>query len=617
MKIADRSGIGSAGAIAGGTKILPDLQTHLNWRWCIDCHTDACEHVKDGRRYLTRQEVNILVALRDGLQTKEIATLTGLTEGSVKVYLSRVYFILGVENRVQAALFAERFLGDQKVQVPRHRRSHMMAKLALLLLFVGTTAFSQSFQLHIDPSELSGTVNGATITPAIGPSGTVIVNGTGAVNFTPVPATPPGTGAYFTNCCASTNNAYFKWTGAQLGNLFTASQGSVTFYLTSRYSFAQRLTFGSSYRFAFDVQDAPGTHELGFYMVAVGGTTPRLELVYYRGLSAASGYYAPIGAEDNLFGAGVTLKVSITWSNGTMTLSLNDAVAQSSRYAAPIFTWGTTSAFTVGAQAGGSYVLDDIIDEFTVTAGSTAGVVPTFSSGTATIFPYNTASTFTVSATGSATLSESGTLPVGVTFDPASGILSGTSTASGAYPLTFVAQNGTGSATQAFNLVIGAAPVTQPPAPVAPVITSSATAAFVATNSGSFTVFATGSPAPALTLSGALPAGLTFDPNSGAIAGAAQLLGAFPVTVTAANSAGTVTQTLTITVTAPAVVTFTCPVVYDSTAQMLSITSCPAGALIPASAFSAFSFQMLMQTGSATWALDGKKFVASFGSTLP
>ena len=101
---------------------------------------------------------------------------------------------------------------------------------------------------------------------------------------------------------------------------------------------------------------------------------------------------------------------------------------------------------------------------------------------------------------------------------------------------------------------------------VAPAITSAATAAVVAGTPFSFTVQATGEPAPALTETGTLPSGLTFVNNgndtatiSGTSTGSG---GAYPITLTATNAAGTATQSFVLTnstapaITSPAAVTF-------------------------------------------------------------
>ena len=76
-----------------------------------------------------------------------------------------------------------------------------------------------------------------------------------------------------------------------------------------------------------------------------------------------------------------------------------------------------------------------------------------------TIFIEETASTFTVTATGfpTITFAITGTLPDGVTFDSATGILSGTPAVgtSGTYPLTITASNGISpNVTQNFTLTV-------------------------------------------------------------------------------------------------------------------------------------------------------------------
>lgn len=77
-------------------------------------------------------------------------------------------------------------------------------------------------------------------------------------------------------------------------------------------------------------------------------------------------------------------------------------------------------------------------------------------------------------------------------------------------------------------------------------------------NAFSFTVSASGSPAPAITVKGRLPSGVTFTDHgdgTGAIAGTPSpgAAGRYPLTFTANNTAGTATQAFTLTVTrAPA-----------------------------------------------------------------
>ena len=62
----------------------------------------------------------------------------------------------------------------------------------------------------------------------------------------------------------NTNNAYYKFTGATVGNIFNVNQGQITFNLTSRYSFAQRQASASAPRYSFDVRDGNGQHQFYF-----------------------------------------------------------------------------------------------------------------------------------------------------------------------------------------------------------------------------------------------------------------------------------------------------------------------------------------------------------------
>jgi Putative Ig domain len=142
----------------------------------------------------------------------------------------------------------------------------------------------------------------------------------------------------------------------------------------------------------------------------------------------------------------------------------------------------------------------------------------------------------------------SGKLPAGVTFvdnRDGTGRLAGIAAAGsgGVYKLTVTASNTGGKATQSFTLTVVQAPV----------ITTASAFTFVAGKTATFTVKSSGFPVPALSLSGTLPVGLSFVDNHNGTAtltgkpGAASG-GSYPVTITAANSAGTTTQTFTLVV---------------------------------------------------------------------
>lgn len=57
---------------------------------------------------LTRREAEVLRLVREGLANKQIARSLGITERTVKAHLTSVFQRIGVVDRVQAALWAER-----------------------------------------------------------------------------------------------------------------------------------------------------------------------------------------------------------------------------------------------------------------------------------------------------------------------------------------------------------------------------------------------------------------------------------------------------------------------------------------------------------------------------
>jgi hypothetical protein len=157
--------------------------------------------------------------------------------------------------------------------------------------------------------------------------------------------------------------------------------------------------------------------------------------------------------------------------------------------------------------------------------------------------------TLTITATGfpAGTFTETGALPSGVTFvDNGNGTASLTGTpapgTTGAYYPLIQVQNEFGLSGESFSLSV--LTVSTPAA-----ITSAPSAAFTAGLAGTFTVTTSGSPTPALTETGALPAGVTFNDNgngTATISGtpSTSAIGPFAVTITAANNADLVNATL-------------------------------------------------------------------------
>ena len=168
---------------------------------------------------------------------------------------------------------------------------------------------------------------------------------------------------------------------------------------------------------------------------------------------------------------------------------------------------------------------------------------PAITSAGAATFTAGSLSSFTASTSGvpTPTLSESGALPPGVTFaDNGDGTASliGTPSSGGAFNITITASNAGGSASQSFSLTVNQSPV----------ITSGNSATFTAGALSTFSVTATGFPAPTFNTSGALPGGVTLNSATGSLSGTPSAGGIFSFTIMANNTAGSASQSFTLTV---------------------------------------------------------------------
>ena len=219
----------------------------------------------------------------------------------------------------------------------------------------------------------------------------------------------------------------------------------------------------------------PGTtYYYEFMATSTGGTTDGGPIVSFTTLAppiattqAASGVTAtaamlngsvnPQGSAATVsfvYGTDPTLKASTTTSAAEPIGGWTSAVAVTAALTG--LQPGTTYYYEIVATSGGGTV-DGSILSFTTVQEAQA---PAITSVSSTTFTVGAAGSFTVTATGSPTpsLSETGTLPSGVTFtDNGTATLSGTPAAgtAGTYPLTFTAHNGVGiDATQNFTLTV-------------------------------------------------------------------------------------------------------------------------------------------------------------------
>jgi hypothetical protein len=315
--------------------------------------------------------------------------------------------------------------------------------------------------------------------------------------------------------------------------------------------------------------------------------------------------------------AGGVFSLTITAANGVMpnatqsfTLTVNQPPAFTSLNSAT-FLVGTAGSFAVATsgfprasftEAGGLPAGVAFVDNgngtatlagtptasgiysITLNANSTSGVAaqtftltvdqpPTITSSAATVFQAGTASSFTINTSGfpTAVITESGSLPNGVTFTNngnGTATLAGTPTVGGAFNLAITAANAASpNATQSFNLTVNQTPT----------FTSANNATLLAGTPGSFAVTTNGFPTASLTESGGLPAGVTFVNNGNAtatLAGTPTANGIYGITLNASSTSGAAAQSFTLTVNqAPSISSASSATLLAGKASSFSVTS--------------------------------------------
>ncbi|TDM38827.1 YSIRK-type signal peptide-containing protein, partial [Macrococcoides goetzii] len=182
----------------------------------------------------------------------------------------------------------------------------------------------------------------------------------------------------------------------------------------------------------------------------------------------------------------------------------------------------------------------DTIDVIITVTDATAPVISPIADITVPAGTAMTPVTITVDDP-TATTTVSG-LPAGVTYDPATGVISGTPTTPGTYPVTVTSVDAAGNtSTKTFTYT-----VTDTNAPVISPIADVTTPEDVPMTPITVVV----DDPTATTTVGGLPAGVTYDPATGVISGTPTTPGSYPITVTSVDAAGnSTTETFNFIVT--------------------------------------------------------------------
>jgi len=80
---------------------------------------------------LTPRQKDVLYLVREGKSNKEIARRLDLSEGTVKIHCMSVFRTLGVSNRTQAAILAEKFMLVSPEPAPVAKQYQDMSKFAV------------------------------------------------------------------------------------------------------------------------------------------------------------------------------------------------------------------------------------------------------------------------------------------------------------------------------------------------------------------------------------------------------------------------------------------------------------------------------------------------------
>jgi large repetitive protein len=362
-----------------------------------------------------------------------------------------------------------------------------------------------------------------------------------------------------------TSGTSTTFTVGSAGSFTVTTSGSPTPAVSESGPLPSGVSFVDNGNGTATVSGTPGAGTGGTYPITVkasNGVSPDASQSFTLTVDQAP---AIVSSSSTNFTTGASGSFTVT-STGFPTASLSESGSLPSGVTFVNNGDGTaTMSGTPAANAGGTYPItikanngvgSQASQSFTLTVDQ----APAITSSNSVTFSIGESNSYTVSSTGypSASISESGSLPSGVSFVDNG---NGTATLSGDpggspsdYPITITASNGIEpDATQSFTLTVSNAPQ-------APTITSSPRTTFTVGSSGDFTVTSVGNPAAGVSENGALPSGVTFTDNgdgTATLAGtpAAGTGGVYPITVTATNGVSPdASQSFTLTVDqAPAI----------------------------------------------------------------
>jgi hypothetical protein len=271
------------------------------------------------------------------------------------------------------------------------------------------------------------------ITAVAGPASAVTVNGIATI------AAPGATTALLSGGSTAQFTVALPNQAACSGDTATGGY-HVYSYLIHKGASLSSVTFNGFPSAGFGLVDTTGTY---YGAANTAATTGQI-------IAVPNDFeWAPLVTSD---GGSVTLSQLLYTGSGTSATGIwETGLVCANSSGAVVDNWNSEVSFAAKASDPNGF-------NWTAVPGPSGSTPAAFTSASSTSFTDNTAGTFTPTASGSPApvITESGTLPTGVTFT--GGVLSGTPTVSGTFPITLTATNGIESAaTQNFTLTVTSA----------------------------------------------------------------------------------------------------------------------------------------------------------------